>query len=111
VAEGVGRQVDWIHLPVTKDSESRDYFAPLANLRLGAETRVYLGLVNIAYGAEGTARRMELAREVLPEFGITTECGLGRLAEENLVPTLEIMRDLTVPVNGRQRAEPGETAR
>jgi hypothetical protein len=44
---------------------------------------------------------MELARDVLPEFGIASCCGLGHCPEELLVPTLDLLRDLTDPVTTR----------
>ena len=66
--------------PAGRPSERHDaaYFAPLHGLELQAETDLYLGLVHYTDGLEGTRRRMATAARVVEDFGIATECGLGR---------------------------------
>jgi hypothetical protein len=71
-----GRRVDYVHMPVPVDP-GPEFFAPLADLDIG-DTKVYLGLVHHEDGIEGARRRIALAGEVLPEFGIAAVCGYGR---------------------------------
>jgi len=72
------RPLAWIHMPVPIDWTSAAAFAPLAKLALPAQTQLYLGVVHVADGIDGTRRRMHLAAEFVPRFGIATECGWGR---------------------------------
>ena len=78
IAAAASRPVTYFHLPVPIDRSDDAYFEPLRDLNLQPGTEVYLGLVHLKDGAQGTRRRMEVARRFLPQFGIATECGLGR---------------------------------
>ena len=82
VANGVSararRSIDWIHMPVPKERDDEAYFAPLADLRLKPGCELYLGLVHMTGGIEGTRRRIAAAARVVDDFGIATECGFGR---------------------------------
>ncbi|MEY2553235.1 MAG: hypothetical protein QOC57_1095, partial [Ilumatobacteraceae bacterium] len=53
-------------------------------------TELYLGLVHRTDGVEGTQRRMAAASKVIPAFGISTECGLGRRPPATVPEMLEI---------------------
>lgn len=70
------RPLTWLHLPVPIDHDDEAYFAPLADLAPVGE--LYLGLVHREDGAEGAARRIAAAAPFAPEFGVATECGIGR---------------------------------
>ena len=70
------RPLTWLHLPVPIDHDDEAYFAPLAGLAPVDE--LYLGLVHREDGAEGAARRIAAAIPFAPEFGVATECGIGR---------------------------------
>ena len=71
--DAAGRRVDWIHLPALAREDSA-FYAPLADLApRGA--RVYLGMI---HHMESFARRLAVARRILPEFGLAAYCGLGR---------------------------------
>jgi hypothetical protein len=78
VAAGVRRPIEWMHLPVPRDRDDHAYFAPLAGLRLHPETKLFLGLVHMTGGIEGSRRRIAAAERVVPDFGLATECGMGR---------------------------------
>jgi hypothetical protein len=82
VANGVvaraSRALTWVHLPVPIERDDPSYFAPLAELRLPAATELYLGLVHREDGIEGARRRAAAAARVVAEFGVSTECGMGR---------------------------------
>ncbi|UJP10147.1 hypothetical protein L2X99_17690 [Microbacterium sp. KUDC0406] len=76
VIAGSGRELTWLHLPVPIERDDEAYFAPLAGLTPVDE--LYLGLVHREDGAEGAQRRIAAASGFAPEFGVATECGIGR---------------------------------
>ncbi|WP_328391295.1 hypothetical protein [Nocardia sp. NBC_00416] len=78
VANALTRPLDWVHLPVPKGRTDAPYFAPLAGLDLAPRTTLYLGLVHASDGFEGARRRIKAASVFVPQFGIATECGMGR---------------------------------
>ena len=84
------RSIDWIHMPVPRSRADEDYFRPLLEMR--ADTRLFLGLVHHSDGVEGTARRIEVAKRYCSDFGISTECGLGRRPREQIPELLDIHR-------------------
>ena len=86
----VRRPIEWLHMPVPRNREDDAYFAPLADLRLRPETGLYLGLVHHTGGEDGTRRRIAAAKKFVPEFGIGTECGMGRRAAETIAEVLRI---------------------
>ncbi len=55
VSAALDRSLSWIHLPVPRDRDDVAFFAPLADLALHDETELYLGLVHITDGVDGTA--------------------------------------------------------
>ena len=77
-------------MPVPRDRDDVGYVAPLSGLRLPSSTRLYLGLVHYTDGVAGTRRRIETAASVYPEFGIATECGLGRRVGQDIRELLRI---------------------
>lgn len=90
VARCTSRTLDWIHMPVLRSWTDPEVFRPLLAMELHPETELYLGLVHHEDGTEGARSRIEAARQVLPEFGIATECGMGRRSEEMVRELLEI---------------------
>jgi hypothetical protein len=64
-------------MPVPADRTDAAYFAPLKEL-MRSSTELYLGLVHGADGASGTSKRIQAASEFVSDFGIATECGIGR---------------------------------
>ncbi|HSF07709.1 MAG TPA: class I SAM-dependent methyltransferase [Methylomirabilota bacterium] len=94
----LGRPLNWLHLPAPRDRIDDGYYVPLRDLRLRAETELYLGLVHHTDGVEGTRRRMEVARRFVPGFGIATECGWGRRAPATIPELLRVHRELSAPV-------------
>jgi methionine synthase II (cobalamin-independent) len=84
------RRIDWIHMPVPRDRKDDAYFAPLRNLRLGAGSELYLGLVHKTDGLAGARARIAAAERVVPDFGIAAECGMGRRPPED-VPELLVL--------------------
>ena len=98
VSAGVTRSINWIHMPVPRDRSDDAYFAPLRDLKLHAETELYLGLVHIHDRAEGALRRIAAASRVVPNFGVATECGMGRRPPETIPDLLLIHSEVSAPV-------------
>ena len=98
VAARVGRTIEWLHLPVPRDRDDPAYFRPLRELRLGPETRLYLGLIHLTDGVEGTTRRIAAARTSVPDFGVATECGLGRRDPATIPELLQLHAEVTDPI-------------
>ncbi|KAF7875169.1 hypothetical protein EAF04_002341 [Stromatinia cepivora] len=87
------RSVNWVHMPVPKDRIDREYFEPLRDLQKN-DTELYLGLVH-QDDLDGTKMRIRTASEFVEEFGIATECGLGRADAAELESVLEIAKEVT----------------
>jgi hypothetical protein len=90
IAAGVTRPLNFIHLPVPHSRGDEAYFTPLQNLKLHPETDLYLGLVHLTDGTDGTQQRIDAARKVVQRFGVGTECGMGRRAPETIPSLLEV---------------------
>ncbi len=84
IAAAVRRPIGWVHMPVPRDRNDDAYFAPLHDLQMHPETKLYLGLVHHTDGIEGTRKRMETASRYVSAYGIATECGWGRRPKETL---------------------------
>ncbi|HKZ05011.1 MAG TPA: class I SAM-dependent methyltransferase [Methylomirabilota bacterium] len=102
----LGRPLNWIHLPVPRERFDDAYYAPLRDLRLRAETELYLGLVHHTDGVEGTRRRMEVARRYVSGFGIATECGWGRRPAATVPDLLRIHAEVSEPQPRAGRPRP-----
>jgi hypothetical protein len=92
LAEVSPRPITWIHLPVPIERDDEAYFAPLADLRLQPGTELYLGLVHREDGPEGAQRRIAAASAYVSDFGVGTECGMGRAPEDQIQSLLETHR-------------------
>lgn len=81
VLQAVERPLAWLHLPVPIERDDDAYFVGLEKLELPAATELYLGLVHREDGADGAARRIATAKRHVSDFGVSTECGIGRAPE------------------------------
>ncbi len=97
IAAGARRPVEWIHMPVPINRSDEAYFAPLAELRLPPQTRLFLGLVHEEDGMEGAQRRVAAALPYVSGFGVATECGLQNEPRDAHERIFAIQRDLEVP--------------
>jgi hypothetical protein len=95
VVAASARPLTWLHLPVPIDRDDDAYFAPLAGLAFDGE--LYLGLVHREDGVDGAARRIEAARTFVPEFGVATECGIGRAPEGTTEGILQTHAEVASP--------------
>jgi len=98
VLTGVGRPIQWIHLPVPRDRHDVAYFEPLRDVELPSGTELYLGLVHETGGEEATRRRIDAASAVVPRFGVATECGLGRRPLSAIGPLLDQHAEVSAPI-------------
>ena len=83
-----GRKVNWVHMPAPRDRKDDTYYRPLQHL--SDATHLYLGLVHLTDGVDGTKTRIEVAKKYKTEFGISTECGFGRRPPETIPQLLEV---------------------
>ena len=77
IVESAGRPVAYVHMPVPVNRTDDAYFEPLSGLRLPPGTELYLGLVHVSDGVEGTRQRMAVAARYVGDFGIASECGIS----------------------------------
>lgn len=84
----VPRRIDAIQAATVAAWNRRAHWQPLSGLALEADTEIYLGLLHAEDGVDGARTRSALAAEFLPEFGISTECGLGRHSADQLEAVL-----------------------
>jgi hypothetical protein len=77
ISAGVGRPIQFFHLPVPKPRSDDAYYAPLAGLKRRPETELYLGLVH-SDDVAGNAARLAAARRYVRVDGVATECGMAR---------------------------------
>ncbi len=91
-------------MPVPRDRTDNAYFAALRNLALHPETEIYLGLVHYTDGVEGTVGRIEAAQRAIADFGVATECGMGRRPPETIPDLLKIHAQVAgVDTDGERR--------
>ena len=81
--------MQWIHLPVPRSRNDLAYFEPLGEVVVPDSTELYLGLVHQTGGIEGSRNRIATASQVVPRFGVATECGLGRRSPDDLAALLD----------------------
>jgi hypothetical protein len=79
---GVGRHVDFIHVPVPRHADDA-FFAPMQHWRNSKNARLYLGLLQHDDEA-GDQQRIATARRVVKAFGVGAECGFGRTSPANI---------------------------
>lgn len=88
LAKTVTHKLAYIHMPVPIGRTDDAFFMPLADLKLPAETVLYLGVVHASDGVAGTRARIAAAQRYVPNFGIATECGMARARSEDVVRSL-----------------------
>jgi hypothetical protein len=90
LAQNLSRPLNWIHMPVPRDRDEDKYFSPLTDLRVGAETELYLGIIHLTDGIGGYRKRFTAAHRFCSSFGIGTECGFGRRPPETVRELLKL---------------------
>jgi hypothetical protein len=104
VVSGGRRPVNWFSFTVPQSRSDEDYFAPLRDLRVRPQTELYFALVpyHPADQVEGTtAEQVRLIDAVLADspsgtwdWGICTECGMGRVTAEDVPRLLDVHREI-----------------
>ena len=84
------RPLAYIHMPVPAGRNDAAYFAPLLELKLRRETKLFLGLVHDSDGVQGTRHRIAVAAKYASDFGIAAECGFGRRPPEAIPGLLRV---------------------
>jgi hypothetical protein len=102
VTAAARRPVNWFSFTVPQARNDRDYFAPLAELRTGPETELYFALVPYYPASQATGTTTEqaahidthLARSAAGprQWGICTECGMGRVHADDVPALLDLHR-------------------
>jgi methionine synthase II (cobalamin-independent) len=102
VANGIcaklARPVNWVHMPVPRNRTDEAYFAPLSELKMSSDTELYLGLVHRTDALNGARQRIVAAQKVRTDFGVATECGLGRRPPDMIPELLEVHAEIAVPL-------------
>ena len=98
------RAVDWASFTVPQARSDAGYFAPLRDLAAGPETELYFALVPYHPDEQPdgtTAAQIEHIDSALAgsaaggrEWGICTECGMGRVAAGDVPRLLDLHREI-----------------
>jgi hypothetical protein len=104
VAAAAQRPVSWASFTVPQARRDAGYFAPLRDLTAGQETELYFALVpyHPDVQPDGTAadqaRHIEAALGLSAagqrEWGICTECGMGRVERGDVPKLLDLHREI-----------------
>jgi hypothetical protein len=104
VSSSAPRPVNWASFTVPQARSDADYFAPLRDLKVGPETELYFALVPYYPDdqPEGTtAAQIEHIDTALSEsaagrreWGICTECGMGRVEAGDVPRLLDLHREI-----------------
>ena len=102
VVSDAKRPVNWASFTVPQARSDADYFAPLRELTAGPETELYFALVPYHPHEQTDATTSEQAQHVdaaLTQssagrrgWGICTECGMGRVAVDDVPQLLDLHR-------------------
>jgi hypothetical protein len=98
------RSVNFVSFTVPQNRSDADYFAPLRDLSAGLETELYFALVPYhphdqpegTTAAQTTHIDAGLAQSTAGsrEWGICTECGMGRVAADDVPRLLDLHREI-----------------
>jgi hypothetical protein len=100
VVAGARRPLNWASFTVPQARADAGYFAPLRDLTAGPETELYFALVPYHPDdqPEGTTaaqvRHIDAALPDGREWGICTECGMGRVAAADVPRLLDLHREI-----------------
>jgi hypothetical protein len=104
VAGAARRPLSWVSFTVPQGRSDGEYFAPLGDLRAGAETELYFGLVPYHPDDQKPGTTADQIREIDGalagsaaggrEWGVSTECGMGRVAAGDVPRLLDLHRTI-----------------
>ena len=88
IIENSTRSIEFLHLPGTYGQPEEIFYLPLKDLKIPENCELYLGLLFFD-DTKGNDARIAAARNVLPDFGISTVCGWGRANPERVQSLLD----------------------
>jgi hypothetical protein len=98
------RPINWASFTVPQNRGDADYFAPLRDLAAGPETELYFALVpyhpddqadgTTAAQAEHIDAALAASSGGRRDWGICTECGMGRVAADDVPGLLDLHREI-----------------
>jgi hypothetical protein len=104
VTAAARRPVTWFSFTVPQAQRDSEYFAPLADLQAGPETELYFALVPYhpaSQAAGTTAHQVAYIDTFLAkapagwrEWGVCTECGMGRVPAGDVPTLLDLHRTI-----------------
>ena len=98
LAASLERPVNWIHMPVRPGPVDAAFVKPLGDLRLHAETELYLGLLQPGVSDEDVLGTAGVAQRLAGELGSATPRGWGRLPPRQVPELLARHARLSRPV-------------
>lgn len=79
-----GRALEFVHFPLVTE-HGREFFSPLSDLALGAETRVAAGIVHEDHPLDRQLRTLEWVETAVGRpVDVSPVCGLGRRADQTV---------------------------
>jgi hypothetical protein len=104
VAAAARRPVNWASFTVPQARNDAAYFAPLRELTAGPETELYFALVPYHPDDQPGSTATDQARHIdaalglsaagQREWGISTECGMGRVEPNDVPKLLDLHREI-----------------
>ena len=104
VVSAAQRPVNWASFTVPQARNDLRYFAPLRDLTAGPETELYFALVPYHPDAQADGTTAEQAQQIdtalaqssagQRDWGICTECGMGRVAADDVPKLLDLHREI-----------------
>jgi hypothetical protein len=104
VVAAAQRPVSWVSFTVPQARDDGAFFAPLRDLRSGPETELYFALVPYHPENQGEGTAAEQARQIddalsqsaagRREWGICTECGMGRVEPGDVPKLLDLHSEI-----------------
>lgn len=105
ISARVHRRIDYWHMPALARWTTPAPYEPLRGLARAPETELYLGVVHHHDGVEGTRARIAAAGQIVPRFGIATECGMGRRDAAQIDELLRVHAACCAEVEGRAASD------
>lgn len=99
--ERAPHRIDYFHVPVPISALGSldQYLAPVKELseKLKAQGgELYLGLIH--KDPEATRKMIEVAKTYVSDFGVATECGMGRTPQSDISGLFELSKQISEPV-------------
>jgi hypothetical protein len=104
LTSSAGRAIDWASFTVPQSRSDAGFFAPLRDLAAAPETELFFALVPYHPDDQPAGTTAEQIRHIdgalvesaagSREWGICTECGMGRVAADDVPRLLDLHREI-----------------